>query len=123
MAVDRHPLALLPPLDSADVALEVRGDVLPRFQPVVGRLPARCCCGIRSGRIGQFGLRLRAGRGAVEAAEILCLPVAVGNPGRSAGCLTGMGVTAGHVVIGLAGMETGPDSFLEDEDSRGCGGR
>jgi hypothetical protein len=31
-----------------------------------------------------------------------------------------MGVTAGHVVVGLARVETGPDSLLEFQDSGGC---
>jgi len=31
-----------------------------------------------------------------------------------------MGVTAGHVVVGLVGVEAGPDSLLEGEDSGGC---
>jgi hypothetical protein len=58
MPVDRHPLALLPALDRTDVALEVRGDVLPRIETVVGRLPWKRCYGIRSGGIGHVGLRL-----------------------------------------------------------------
>src|ERR1700722_1240059 len=37
VAVNGHPLALLPPLDGRYVAVEVRRDFLPRIQPVFGR--------------------------------------------------------------------------------------
>ncbi len=82
MPVDRHPLALLPTLDRTDVALEVRGDVLPRIEPVVGRLPWGRYCGIWFGRIGHVGLRSWAGRGAAFAAGILMPAVNL----RQCGC-------------------------------------
>ena len=39
--VDRQSLTLLPPLHGSHVALQVGGDLLPRFQPVVGCIPHR----------------------------------------------------------------------------------
>ena len=36
VAMDRHRLALLPPLDGGDVTLQICGDFLPRIQPVMG---------------------------------------------------------------------------------------
>ena len=48
VAVDRHPLPLLPALDRGHIAAEVCRDFLPRIQPLFGRPLGRSCLWQRS---------------------------------------------------------------------------